>query len=168
MEENIEVTKEAITDIPEDSEEFNLADTLIKYLYAIMNEEDIEAYKDKTKEEMTDIVTLCNSRYPERNMASYDPAYALFGQVLMNGYNTFGVDFFTQLLKRNDEVPKLCYKGLIDIMNNLMIENDTLALQILKLTDEDKYKEALEMFKKENDLTDEEVLKMYQTNNEAK
>jgi len=53
-------------------------------------------------------------------------------------------------------------------MNNLMIENDTLALQILKLPDEDKYKEALEMFKKENDLTDEEVLKMYQTNNEAK
>ena len=87
--------------------------------FAIMNEEDdIDSYYDKTPEEMSNIIKLVDSRYPEKTEASYDPVYTKFGQVLLNGYNTFGIDFLKLLARRTDETPRLCYKGLLDIYTN--------------------------------------------------
>ena len=112
-------------------------DSVIKLLFAIMNEEeDVDAYYDKTPEEMSDIIKLVDSRFPEKQMASYDPLYTKFGQILLNGYNTFGIDFLKLLARRTDEVPRYCYKGLIDIYNNSLIANEELTVLVKKFVDD--------------------------------
>ena len=132
------------------------AASVIKVLYAIMNEEDdIDAYYDKTPTEMEEIISLCNARYPEKIMASYDPIYTKFGQIFINGYNTYGIDFIKLLLKRTDEAPNLCFKGLLDIYMNSIIENQMLAMQLLSPEEREKVMSELE---EENKLTDEEIM----------
>ena len=112
-------------------------DSVIKLLFAIMNEEeDIDAYYDKTPEEMSDIIRLVDARFPEKQEASYDPLYTKFGQILLNGYNTFGIDFLKLLARRTDEVPRYCYKGMIDIYNNSLIANEELTAILKKLIDD--------------------------------
>ena len=144
------------------------ADSVIKILFAIMNdEEDIDIYYDKTPEEMSDIIRLVDARFPEKMEASYDPLYTKFGQVLLNGYNTFGIDFLKLLAKRNDEVPRWCYKGLIDIYNNSLIANEELTVLVKKLIDDlvnGNTDEAINLAKNikeelKEDLTDEEFIK---------
>ena len=132
------------------------ADAVAKYLFAIMNEEDdIDAYYDKTPEEMSDVCKLVLARFPEAKVTSYDPAFATFGQVCLNGYHTFGIDFLKLLVKRTDEIPRICIKGLIDIIENLMIENQTLALQ--SLPEEERIK-IMKSLSDEEELKDEDVL----------
>ena len=143
------------------------SDSVVKTLFAIMNEEDdIDAYYEKTPEEMTDIIKLVDARFPEKKEASYDPLYTKFGQVLLNGYNTFGIDFLKLLARRTDEVPRYCYKGLIDIYNNSLIANEELAALVRKfvldLADE-KTDEVIKFAKEikeglQENLTDEEYI----------
>ena len=144
------------------------ADSVIKILFAIMNEEeDIDIYYDKTPEEMTDIIKLVDARFPEKMEASYDPLYTKFGQILLNGYNTFGIDFLKLLAKRTDEVPRWCYKGLIDIYNNSLIANEELTVLVKKFIDDltnGNTDEAIKLAKDikdelKEDLTDEEFIK---------
>lgn len=151
------------------------ADSVIKILFAIMNEEeDIDAYLDKTPEEMASIISLVAARYPEKQVASYDPLFTKFGQILLNGYNTFGIDFLKLLAGRNDMVPRLCYKGLIDIYNNSLIANEELTALLKKLVDDlsgDKVEEAVKLAKDiksglSEDLSDEEFLKTVEDNKE--
>lgn len=152
-------------------------DSVIKLLFAIMNEEeDIDAYYDKTPEEMSSIIKLVDARYPEKQVASYDPLFTKFGQILLNGYNTYGIDFLKLLSRRNDETPRLCYKGLIDIYNNSLIANEELAALLKKLIDDltsNKVDEAINLANsiKNNlseELTDEEfVNKLKEDNNES-
>lgn len=141
--------------------------SVVKMLFAIMNEEeDIDIYGDKSPEEMTDIVKLVDARYPEKEMASYDPMYTLFGQVLLNGYNTFGLDFLRLLSKRNDSVPIFCYKGLMDIYTNSLISCEELSVLVKKfVTDltEGKVEEATKlatdiMNNVHGDMSDEEFI----------
>lgn len=124
-------------------------DSVIKLLFAIMNEEDdIDAYYDKTPEEMSDIIKLVDARYPEKQVASYDPLYTKFGQILLNGYNTFGIDFLKLLSKRTDEVPRFCYKGMIDIYNNSLLANEEITVLLKKFVDdlsEGKVDEAIKL-----------------------
>ena len=126
-------------------------DSVIKLLFAIMNEEeDIDAYYDKTPEEMSDIIKLVDARFPEKQEASYDPLYTKFGQILLNGYNTFGIDFLKLLARRTDEVPRYCFKGMIDIYNNSLIANEELTAIFKKFIDdlaEGKTDEAIKMAK---------------------
>ena len=132
------------------------ADTVAKYLFAIMNEEeDLDAYYDKTPEEMQDICKLVLARFPDGKVTSYDPAFVTFGQVCLNGYHTFGVDFLKLLVNRKDEIPRICIKGLIDIIENLMIENQNLALQ--SLPEEERIK-IMKSLSNEDNLSDEEFL----------
>ena len=142
-------------------------DSVIKLLFAIMNEEeDIDAYYDKTPEEMSDIIRLVDARFPEKLEASYDPLYTKFGQILLNGYNTFGLDFLKLLARRSDEVPRYCYKGLIDIYNNSLIANEELAVLVKKFVDDlssGNIDNAIDLAKNIKDglkeeLTDEEIL----------
>ena len=143
-------------------------DSVIKLLFAIMNEEeDIDAYYDKTPEEMSDIISLVDARFPEKKEASYDPLYTKFGQILLNGYNTFGIDFLKLLARRTDEVPRYCYKGMIDIYNNSLIANEELAVLVKKFVDdlsEGKVEEATKLANEiksglKEELTDEEFVK---------
>jgi hypothetical protein len=132
------------------------ADTVAKYLFAIMNEEeDLDAYYDKTPEEMQNICKLVLARFPDGKVTSYDPAFVTFGQVCLNGYHTFGVDFLKLLVNRKDEIPRICIKGLIDIIENLMIENQNLALQ--SLPEEERIK-IMKSLSNEDNLSDEEFL----------
>jgi hypothetical protein len=142
-------------------------DSVIKILFAIMNEEDdIDAYYDKTPEEMSDIIKLVDARYPEKQVASYDPLFTKFGQILLNGYNTFGIDFLKLLSKRTDEIPRFCYKGLIDIYNNTLIGNEELAVLLKKFVDdlsEGNIDQAVELAKNikegmHEELSDEEFI----------
>lgn len=143
-------------ELTDDEIKFQEADSVIKIMFAIMNEEDdIDAYYDKTPQEMTDIIKLCSARYPEKKMASYDPLFTKFGQIFLNGYNTFGIDFIKLVLKRTDDVPNLCYKGLIDIYNNLLIENQQLALMALP---EEERKKVMESLAESKEMSDEELL----------
>ena len=150
-------------------------DSVIKLLFAIMNEEeDIDAYYDKTPEEMSDIIRLVDARFPEKLEASYDPLYTKFGQILLNGYNTFGIDFLKLLARRNDEVPRYCYKGLIDIYNNSLIANEELAVLVKKFVDDlssGNIDNAIDLAKNIKDglkeeLTDEEYIKKETENKE--
>jgi len=150
-------------------------DSVIKLLFAIMNEEeDIDAYYDKTPEEMSDIIKLVDARFPEKKEASYDPLYTKFGQILLNGYNTFGIDFLKLLARRTDEVPRYCYKGIIDIYNNSLIANEELAVLVKKFVDDlstDNVDEAVKLAKEiksglKEDLTDEEYIKDTEDNKE--
>ena len=133
-------------------------DSVIKLLFAIMNEEeDIDAYYDKTPEEMSDIIKLVDARYPEKYEASYDPLYTKFGQILLNGYNTFGIEFLKLLAKRTDEVPRYCYKGMIVIYNNALISNEELAVLVKKFVDDlsnGKVEEATTLAKSIKDTND--------------
>lgn len=132
------------------------ADQVAKYLFAIMNEEDdLDVYYDKTPAEMEEIVKLVLARFPDKTVASYDPSFTTFGQVCLNGYNTFGIDFLKALLKRTDEIPRICVKGLIDIIENLMIENQQLALD--QLPEEEQVK-IMKSLANSEDLSDEEFL----------
>lgn len=150
-------------------------DSVIKLLFAIMNEEeDIDAYYDKTPEEMSDIIKLVDARFPEKKEASYDPLYTKFGQILLNGYNTFGIDFLKLLSRRTDEVPRYCYKGMIDIYNNSLIANEELAILVKKFVDDlsnDNTEEAIKLAKEiksglKEELTDEEYIKDTEDNKE--
>jgi hypothetical protein len=149
------------------------ADSIVKLLFAIMNEEeDIDAYYDKTPEEMADIIKLVDARFPEKKEASYDPLYTKFGQILLNGYNTFGIDFLKLLARRTDEVPRYCYKGLIDIYNNSLIANEELSVILNKFINDlsnNKVEEAISLAKDiksvyAEDLTDEEFIKREEEN----
>ena len=74
------------------------ADSVIKIICAIMNEEEsIDAYEEKTPEEMVELLQSINTRFPNNEHASVDPAYLKFGQACLNGYYTFGIDFFKNL-----------------------------------------------------------------------
>ena len=146
----------------EDTKEINYdkelvqADMIAKYLFAIMNEEDdLDVYYDKTPEEMQEICKLVLARFPEGKVTSYDPGFVAFGQVCLNGYHTFGIEFLKLLVRRKDEIPKLCIKGLIDIVENLMIENQNLALS--SLPEEERIKIMKDLANKE-EMTDEEFL----------
>ena len=150
-------------------------DSAIKLLFAIMNEEeDIDAYYDKTPEEMSDIIRLVDARFPEKLEASYDPLYTKFGQILLNGYNTFGLDFLKLLARRSDEVPRYCYKGLIDIYNNSLIANEELAVLVKKFVDDlssGNIDNAIDLAKNikdglQEELTDEEYIKKETENKE--
>lgn len=150
-------------------------DSVIKLLFAIMNEEeDIDAYYDKTPEEMSDIIRLVDARFPEKQEASYDPLYTKFGQILLNGYNTFGIDFLKLLARRTDEVPRYCYKGMIDIYNNSLIANEELTAILKKLIDdlsEGNTEAAIKLAKDikngyAEDLSDEEFIKQEAENKE--
>ena len=150
-------------------------DSVIKLLFAIMNEEeDIDAYYDKTPEEMSSIIELVDARFPEKQEASYDPLYTKFGQILLNGYNTFGIDFLKLLARRTDEVPRYCYKGMIDIYNNSLIANEELTAILKKLIDdlsEGNTEEAIKLAKDikngyAEDLSDEEFVKQEVENKE--
>lgn len=129
---------------------------IVKIMCAIMNEEeDIDAYEEKSKEEMAEIIESINTRFPNNDHASYDPAYLRFGQACINGYNTFGVDFFKQLSKRTDSTQSLCFKGLIDMYMNMLVQNQQLALALL--SEEDKLKIEKDLVNAE-EMTDEEFL----------
>ena len=150
-------------------------DSVIKLLFAIMNEEeDIDAYYDKTPEEMSSIIELVDARFPEKQVASYDPLYTKFGQILLNGYNTFGIDFLKLLARRTDEVPRYCYKGMIDIYNNSLIANEELTAILKKLIDdlsEGNTEAAIKLAKDikngyAEDLSDEEFVKQEAENKE--
>lgn len=150
-------------------------DSVIKLLFAIMNEEeDIDAYYDKTPEEMSSIIELVDARFPEKQEASYDPLYTKFGQILLNGYNTFGLDFLKLLARRTDEVPRYCYKGMIDIYNNSLIANEELTAILKKLIDdlsEGNTEAAIKLAKDikngyAEDLSDEEFVKQETENKE--
>ena len=150
-------------------------DSVIKLLFAIMNEEeDIDAYYDKTPEEMSSIIELVDARFPEKQEASYDPLYTKFGQILLNGYNTFGIDFLKLLARRTDEVPRYCYKGMIDIYNNSLIANEELTAILKKLIDdlsEGNTEAAIKLAKDikngyAEDLSDEEFVKQEVENEE--
>ena len=150
-------------------------DSVIKLLFAIMNEEeDIDAYYDKTPEEMSSIIELVDARFPEKQEASYDPLYTKFGQILLNGYNTFGIDFLKLLARRTDEVPRYCYKGMIDIYNNSLIANEELTAILKKLIDdlsEGNTEAAIKLAKDikngyAEDLSDEEFVKQEVENKE--
>ena len=144
--------------------ELRQADQVAKYLFAIMNEEDdLDVYYDKTPEEMQEVVKLVLARFPDKMMASYDPAFTTSGQVCLNGYHTFGVDFLKALLKRTDEIPRICVKGLIDIIENLMIENQQMALE--QLPEEERIK-IMKSLADDEELTDEEFLDKLNVNNE--
>lgn len=113
------------------------ANSVVRILFAIMNEEeDINAYNEKTTDEMNSIIRLVDARFPEKKVASYDPIYTMFGQIFRNGYNTFGVDFLNLLTRRTDEAPKLCLKGLNDVIENDEItisKLDTIISVLIKL-----------------------------------
>ncbi len=144
--------------------EVRQAEQVAKYLLAIMNEEDdLDAYYDKTPEEMQEVVKLLLARFPDKTVASYDPAFTTFGQVCLNGYHTFGVDFLKALVKRTDEIPRICIKGLIDIIENLMIENQQMALD--RLPEEERIK-VMKNLANEEDLSDEEFLEKLNVNEE--
>ena len=121
---------------------------IVKIMCAIMNEE-------KSKEEMVEIIESINVRFPNNDHVSYDPAYLRFGQACINGYNTFGIDFFKQLTKRTDSTQSLCFKGLIDMYMNMLVQNQQLALSLL--SDEDKLKIEKDLVNAE-EMTDEEFL----------
>ncbi len=140
------------------------ADQVVKYLLAVMNEEeDIDVYYDKTPEEMKDVLKLVVARFPDKTVASYDPSFTTFGQMCLNGYHTFGIDFLKALVKRTDEIPRICIKGLIDIIENLMIENQQLALS--QLTEEERIKVMKEL-SDDSELTDEEYINKLDNFNE--
>ena len=150
-------------------------DSVMKLLFAIMKEEeDIDAYYDKTREEMSSIIELVDARFPEKQEASYDPLYTKFGQILLNGYNTFGIDFLKLLARRTDEVPRYCYKGMIDIYNNSLIANEELTAILKKLIDdlsEGNTEAAIKLAKDikngyAEDLSDEEFVKQEVENKE--
>lgn len=147
--ENEEVKEEIVNGVQE-------ADVVAKILCAIMNEEDdVEEYLDKTSEELVDILKMISARYPNNNQASYDPAYTKFGQVVMNGFNTFGIDFLKVLNKRRDDISSLCIKGLIDMYTNMLVQNQILALN--QLPEEERIKIMKDLSNAEN-MSDEEFV----------
>lgn len=128
------------------------ADSIIKIICAIMNEEEnIDEYENKPFEEMLDILKSISNRFPNNEKASYDPSYIKFGQACMNGYETFGIDFFKQLIKRTDSTQSLCYKGLIDLVENLIIQNQQIALMSLPEEERLKIEKDLINAKEDND-----------------
>ena len=135
------------------------ADSVIKIICAIMNEEDsVDAYEEKTPEEMVELLHSINNRFPNNDQASVDPAYLKFGQACLNGYYTFGVDFFKQLAKRTDSTQSLCYKGLIDMYTSMVIQNQQLALSMLP---EDERLAIEKELTNEESMSDEDFLNKY-------
>jgi hypothetical protein len=115
---------------------------------------------------MADIVKLVDARFPDKKEASYDPMFAQFGQICLNGYHTFGVDFLKLLSRRTDDIPEISYKGLIDLVENLMIENQDLAMKLMidKLPEEKRI-EIMKSLSDKEDMTDEEFLEYLSTVN---
>lgn len=151
----------------EEKKTIQQADIISKRLFAIMNEEeDIDAYYEKTPAEMADIVKLVDARFPDKKETSYDPMFAQFGQICLNGYHTFGVDFLKLLSRRTDDIPEISYKGLIDLVENLMIENQDLAMKLMidKLPEEKRI-EIMKSLSDKEDMTDEEFLEYLSTVN---
>ena len=135
------------------------ADSVIKIICAIMNEEEsVDAYEEKTPEEMVELLQSINNRFPNNDQASVDPAYLKFGQACLNGYYTFGIDFFKQLAKRTDSTQSLCYKGLIDMYTSMVIQNQQLALSMLP---EDERLAIEKDLTNEEGLSDEDFLNKY-------
>lgn len=135
------------------------ADSVIKIICAIMNEEEsVDAYEEKTPEEMIELLQSISNRFPNNDQASVDPAYLKFGQACLNGYYTFGIDFFKQLNKRTDSTQSLCYKGLIDLYTSMVIQNQQLALSLLS---EDERIAIEKELTNENSMTDEDFLNKY-------
>ena len=135
------------------------ADSVIKIICAIMNEEEsVDAYEEKTPEEMVELLQSINNRFPNNDQASVDPAYLKFGQACLNGYYTFGIDFFKQLAKRTDSTQSLCYKGLIDMYTSMVIQNQQLALSMLP---EDERLAIEKDLTNEESLSDEDFLNKY-------
>lgn len=135
------------------------ADSVIKIICAIMNEEEsVDAYEEKTPEEMVELLQSINNRFPNNDQASVDPAYLKFGQACLNGYYTFGIDFFKQLAKRTDSTQSLCYKGLIDMYTSMVIQNQQLALSMLP---EDERLAIEKDLTNEENLSDEDFLNKY-------
>ena len=125
-------------------EKYNQADTLIKILCAIMNEEDsVDAYEDKDVHEMEEIWNSINARFPNNLQASYDPSYIKFAQVCLNGYSSFGIDFLKQLNKRTDGIPSICIKGLIDLYNNSYVNIANSALDNMSDEELSKFKKVM-------------------------
>lgn len=139
------------------------ADTVLKIMCAIMNdEEDINEYESYGPAQMNEIFNSINARFPETKLLSFDPMYTLYGQACLNGYNTFGVDFFRQLSRRVDDVQIMCYKGLVDIVTNYIIQSEHDALA--KLPEEERIKIEKELVNFTG--TDEEFKKKLEENNE--
>lgn len=135
------------------------ADSVIKIICAIMNEEEsVDTYEEKTPEEMVELLQSINNRFPNNDRASVDPAYLKFGQACLNGYYTFGIDFFKQLAKRTDSTQSLCYKGLIDMYTSMVIQNQQLALSMLP---EDERLAIEKDLTNEENLSDEDFLNKY-------
>ena len=135
------------------------ADSVMKIICAIMNEEEsVDAYEEKTPEEMVELLQSINNRFPNNDQASVDPAYLKFGQACLNGYYTFGIDFFKQLAKRTDSTQSLCYKGLIDMYTSMVIQNQQLALSMLP---EDERLAIEKDLTNEENLSDEDFLNKY-------
>lgn len=135
------------------------ADSVVKIICAIMNEEEsVDAYEEKTPEEMVELLQSINNRFPNNDQASVDPAYLKFGQACLNGYYTFGIDFFKQLAKRTDSTQSLCYKGLIDMYTSMVIQNQQLALSMLP---EDERLAIEKDLTNEDNLSDEDFLNRY-------
>lgn len=135
------------------------ADSVIKIICAIMNEEEsVDAYEEKTPDEMVELLQSINNRFPNNDQASVDPAYLKFGQACLNGYYTFGIDFFKQLAKRTDSTQSLCYKGLIDMYTSMVIQNQQLALSMLP---EDERLAIEKDLTNEENLSDEDFLNKY-------
>ena len=132
------------------------ADSVVKIICAIMNEEEnIDAYEEKSIKDMQEIFNSVAIRFPNNDQASFDPSYVKFGQACMNGYATFGIDFFKQLSKRTDSTQSLCFKGLIDLYMNMLIQNQELALSLL--TEEERLAIEKDLVNQE-DKSDEEFL----------
>jgi hypothetical protein len=149
MENNEEIVQSSIRE----------ADSVIKIICAIMNEEEsVDAYEEKTPEEMVELLQSINNRFPNNDQASVDPAYLKFGQACLNGYYTFGIDFFKQLAKRTDSTQSLCYKGLIDMYTSMVIQNQQLALSMLP---EDERLAIEKDLTNEESLSDEDFLNKY-------
>lgn len=149
MENNEEIVQSSIRE----------ADSVIKIICAIMNEEEsVDAYEEKTPDEMVELLQSINNRFPNNDQASVDPAYLKFGQACLNGYYTFGIDFFKQLAKRTDSTQSLCYKGLIDMYTSMVIQNQQLALSMLP---EDERLAIEKDLTNEESLSDEDFLNKY-------
>lgn len=137
-----------------------MSDSILKIIAAIMNEEkDIDAYSDKGPSEMIDILNILKARYPNIKKASYDPTYIKYGQACLTGYSSFGVDFLNLLANRQDEVKAVCYKGLIDLIENLLVTSQYETLNSLDEEERTDIEKNLVNAEKMTDSEFKEVLK---------
>lgn len=101
-------------------------------LCEVMNEEAFGAYDGKEPEEMLNILKDLLDRYPEKREVS-NPGYLLYGNVNLIGYGTFGVDYFDQLLKRENTDIKLLLRGMIEIFDNVKENEENILRETVHL-----------------------------------